>query len=371
MNAGFAFVRQTGFSNTRLSVSRRDEQLPGTRKFRRAEQSMPRLDFQTSPFEIKPVPVLNSFTGYFNNSRRGEESIFSKSAGGRWNIYQTVPLAARTSFTPSVFYDENVYFSTITAGQISRRDAWIGRYGTGANIRYDIGPGTLDLGHLYTRRMRVNMMKPDNQAYDKGEEKNLLTFENLMRPDRRIYTKLASGYDLRVSRMSGERFRDKMEPVTGEIGYTPRPSLNAFVRDEYDLRSGNSAFITQADMGDRDADYAGIGFAHYSSAKSDYIFNQSAGWRPRNASWRIEAALRWLAEAPEGMHIKTLRIFGKSIVFYKDFHDFRTRWNFNVRPGVKEFTFKIDLKMSAKEKLLNRESDRYWYPWREQGQERD
>jgi len=65
--------------------------------------------------------------------------------------------------------------------------------------------------------------------------------------------------------------------------------------------------------------------------------------------------------------------FEKSLILYKDFHDFRTKWEVRSRTGAKEFYFLISLKMNdpAAKDDLDADSRKFWHPWRKEGEVRD
>lgn len=375
MNASAAFVRQTSLTTTRLSFSRRDAQTSGTDRFHKVHESLPRLDFRTSPVAIKRLPVLHRFTGFFDNARPGGAGPFQKSAGGRWAVTQTIPVVRKVSIVPSGFYSENVSFSSRTAG--GRKNLWIGLFGAGTNLRYDTLLGSIDIGYSYARRLKVNSFSLDSQSPDRGVESNRISFENFLRPSRRVYARVASGYDLINYRGYYPGVRERFDPVTGEIGYTPNPNFSVFARDEYDLKDGNISFFMQAEFGSSGTNHMGLGISHYSSSPSDYIVNQTVSLYPcrrgRRCSWHVDAVLRYVASSPSGMRFSNVRLFGKSLVLYKDFHDFRTSWNFRVRPGVREFSFTMDLKFNNVTKVARQtpDSDKFWHPWRKEGEERD
>ncbi|MFH1618377.1 MAG: hypothetical protein ABIG11_00575, partial [bacterium] len=293
--------------------------------------------------------------------------------GATWSATRAVRLARRLSLVPSGFYSETVNFSQLNEDEVTKSHRWRGRYGGGANLRYDTLLGSLDLGYSYARRLKANTFSDDLKAADRGEETNFISIENFLRPNRLIFARLTSGYDLRNNPAYHPPTKERVAPFVGEMGYTPRPELNVFFRNEYSLTEGNRAFIGQADIGDPKGRHMGLGVAHYISTPSDYIINQTIGWKPAAGSWRMDIALLYTAVNEGGTRFRCVRLFGKSVTLYKDFHDFRTMWYFSVRPGVRDFSFKIDLKMRepGKRKAQNPESDSTWHPWRKEGDVRD
>ncbi|MFH1618490.1 MAG: hypothetical protein ABIG11_01140, partial [bacterium] len=85
MNASMAFVRQTPLTISRLSWYRLDIQKPGSNHFQKSFESRPRLDFQTSPMVFKGIPLMHTFSSYFNSVQNGPEDVFHKSAGATWS----------------------------------------------------------------------------------------------------------------------------------------------------------------------------------------------------------------------------------------------------------------------------------------------
>lgn len=377
MNASMAVVRQTAKTTTRLSFSRQDNQKPGTVFFQKAVETRPRLDFNTAPILIKGVPLVNTFSAYFDNTQYGENDVFHKTGGARFNTTRTVRLVKGLNLTPSAYYDQTVIFGQRLADGSDQKQKLVGRYGTGVNLRYDSLIGTLDLTHSYVRRLKADSFSVDSEASDRGEEANLISFENFIRPSRQIFARVASAYDLRHSpAYSPARGVERVRPIIGEIGYTPNPDINVFARNEFDLIKSNRAFFIQADVGNIEKNHMGLGISHYSSSPSDYIINQTAAWRPQGSSWRLELFLRYIAIVPPDMPggFRTLIFFAKGLTIYKDFHDFRTRWNLNYRPGgVREISFQLDLKMNdpTRKRLGSRESDDFWRPWRRELDVRD
>lgn len=375
IDASVALVRQTSLTTTRLSFSRRDDQIAGTRKFHKVHESRPRLDFRTSPITIKGLPVLHTFTGFYDSVSSGEKDPFRKSAGGQWTVTQTIPIVRRITIVPSGFYKEDVNFASRDTGQ--EKDLWQGRYGAGANLRYNYFIGDIDLGYSHARRLKVNRSSLDTRASDRGIETNYISFVNFLRPSRRVYARLISGYNLIHYRGYSPTVRERFAPVTGEISYTPNPNLNVFVRDVYDLEGGNQSFFIQADLGDPMSNHMGLGISYNSSRPLEYTLNQTMSLYPcksaPSCSWHIDAVLMSVVTRESGIKLGKMMVFGKSLVLYKDFHDFRTSWSFIERPEVKEFLFTIDLKMgdAPRKRLQNPDSDRFWHPWRKEGEVRD
>ncbi len=139
---GLAFTRKTNYTVLRVSASRRDVRSSvDTGKFVRDYEATPRLDFNTVPFGVLKLPVLNTFSGHFENAKESGVDYFQTKGRGVWTVSKTVPLSRNVILSPSVFYDQSVELSTAPRPD----DAWVGRYGGALNLRYDRRWGSLDL----------------------------------------------------------------------------------------------------------------------------------------------------------------------------------------------------------------------------------
>ena len=366
--ASVALTRKTNYTITRLSAAGRETNTADYSAFQKANSSVPRLDFNTVPFSVLRLPVLNSFTSYFENARDEGQGFTQKRGDAAWTVTRSVPLARHFTLSPSAFYDQSLFISTVSGNG----NSWIGRYGGSANLRYDRLWGALDLTYSYKRRMHSNKMENDVSAADKGEEDNSLSPQLFVIPRFNTYYKVGTSYDLR-SYYTGS-FTKRLAPLSAELYYAPRPMIDIFASETYSLSGGSRSFVTQVNMGDK-INYIGGGIANYSTDKRSWIVSNTLGFRPWHGSlWRAEAVLRYRLTHGGGVNFSEIKFFEKDLILYRDFHDFRTRWDFKVRAGgVKEFFFNVNLKMNDASHVdsLEEKSREYWHPWRKEGDVRD
>ncbi len=366
--ASVAVTRKTNYTLTRLSASGREVKSPDLTRFVKAESSLPRLDFNTVPFTVLKLPVLNSFSSYFEDARDAGTDFYQKRGNAAWTLSKAVPLAPRFTLSPSAFYSQSVFISTESGGN----DRWVGRYGGGATLRYDRFWGSLDLGYAYTRRMRDNKMENALGAPDRGQEVNSLSSQLFLMPRYNTYFKLSTAYDLRDYFHAS--FNRRLAPIAAEAYYAPHPGMDVFAAETYALAGGSNSFVTQVNFGDKE-NYFGFGVANYSTDSRAWILNNMLGFRPgKTSAWRLELALRYRMLNDGGLNFSEVNFFEKAVTLYRDFHDFRTRWNFRERSGgVREFFFYLNLKISepARKDDLEEKSRAYWHPWRAEGELRD
>jgi len=366
--ASLALTRKTNYTVTRLSAYGRETHTADFERFKKANSSIPRLDFNTVPFRVLRLPVLNSFAGYFENARDEGQEYAQKRGNGVWTVSKAVPIVKHVTLSPSVFYDQSVFISTVQGNN----DAWIGRYGGGGTLRYDRAWGSLDLGYSYRRRLRENKTDNDSRAPDKGQEASSLYSQLFVMPRFNTYYKLSTSYDLRNYYEAS--FTRRLAPVTAEIYYAPRPLVEVFASETYSFSGGTRSFVTQVNLGGRE-NYIGGGIANYSNSPRDWVISNTFGFRPwKGSGWRAETVLRYRLRSEGGLNFSKLEFFEKGITLYRDFHDFRTRWNFQERSGgVREFFFYLNLRISepARKDDLEERSRQYWHPWRQDGEVRD
>jgi len=367
--ASLAFTRKTNYTVTRVSAYRRDERsVLDPDKFRRAYASAPRLDFSAMPFKVAGLPVLNSFSGYFENAMEAGLPYYQKKGRGAWTVSKTVALSRNVILSPSVFYDQSVLLSTSAAGG----DAFTGRYGGNFNLRYDRFWGSMDLRYSYQRRLREGSFAADAMSADMGQETESVYADLFIMPRHNAYFRARTSYDLRDYFPAS--FTLRLAPLIAEAYYAPRPSLDLYAEDSYSFSDGNRSFVSQVNFGGGEK-YVGAGLANYSTYSAAWVISNTVGFRPwRNSKWRAEGALRYRA-VPAGLFkFSAFRFFDKSVSLYRDFHDFRTRWDFRVRSGgVKEFFFFVNLKMNdpVRKDTLDDKSRQFWHPWRQDGAVRD
>ncbi|HBA60341.1 MAG TPA: hypothetical protein DCZ92_05920 [Elusimicrobia bacterium] len=366
--ASLALTRQTSYTLTRVSAYGRETRSSDMTKFQKANSSIPRLDFNTVPFRVLRLPVLNSFGGYFENARDEGQPFIQQRGKGTWTVSKSLPMSRSVILSPSVFYDQSLFISTVPR----KTDTWTGRYGGGATLRYDRSWGSLDLGYSYTQRLKNNKFASAAGAPDKGQETHSLSSQLFVMPRFNTYYKLSTSYDLRD--YFTDSFSRRLAPITGEIYYGPKPNMEFFVSETYSLHSGTRSFVTHGSIGDS-INYIGGGIANYSNAPHDWIVSNTLGFRPwKGSQWRAETVVRSRLVSQGGFKFSDVKLFEKGITLYRDFHDFHTRWNFRERSGgVREFFFYITLKLNEPKRVddLDQKSREFWHPWRQEGEVRD
>jgi len=365
--ASVALTRTTSRTMMRVSAYGRETNTPDYSAFKKANSSLPRLDFNLVPFQLLGLPVLNSFTSYFENAQDIGWNYWQKRGGANWTVSKSVPLAPRVTLSPSVYYDQSVYISTSSGGL----DTWTGRYGGATTLRFDRAWGAFDVGYAYRRRLRNNKTV-NSSAADKGQETNSVSTQLFVMPRFNTYFKLSSSYDLRDYYRAS--FSRRMTPVIAEIYYAPRPGMDVYAEDSYKLGDGNKSFVSQVTLGGGD-NYVGGGVANYSTDPNAWVISNTVGFRPwKKSGWRAEAVLRYRMYARGNYRFGDFRFFEKALTLYKDFHDFHTKWDLRERSGgVKEFFFYLSLKMNdpLRKDDLEEKSREFWRPWRKEGEVRD
>lgn len=367
--ASVAFTRQGKYTIMRLSSQRRDIKSEyDDNKFIREYESTPRFDFNTVPFKIPKIPVLNTFSLYVENGRETHDSDYQKKGKAEWTIYKSIPIFKNLTLSPSAFFSESMYLSTHTA----LSDSWISRYGGKLNLRYDRIWGSLDIGYALTERLRDRSIKYDSASEDKGQEKREVYGDLFIMPNYKTYFRIRSAYD--VTDYAVKSFKNRLSPLISEISYSPKNDLGFYAQNTYDFHGSSNSFILQVNAGTAD-NYIGMGVSNYSTDAGDdgaWIIHNNFGFKPfPESKWKAEVTLRYRAVVGHGKK-DSFSFFEKSFAVYKEFHDFKTRFNFRMRPSGNDFFFLISLKMNAPAKEnLEEKSREYWRPWREQGAVRD
>lgn len=362
--AGAAFTYNARKTNTRLSYYTRYVSTDSDTSFYHAYETAPRLDFQTVPMRVMGSPFLNSWNFYAENVKDATPYYQSRLYGA-WNVSMPVKIYKTFNFYPEAFYYQNLYFSTSSHNS----DEWIGRYGTKLNLRKSNDWGSLDLTFYSLRRNRPNKTELDRKAPDEGVENQELNFSAFWIRSSNSYMRFSSGYDFKNYKVE-PGFRKRIFPLTVET-YFSAAGREIFLQDSYDLDKGNKSFISQLNLGG-EKEYFNFGLANYSSDRSKWIVSNGIGMVPPiPGRWRTELTLRYFVDSADG-RLKT-SFFEKSAVIYKDFHDFRTRFNIRVRRGVKEFFVYLTLKMndSYRNDEMSQKADYFWRPWRKPGEPRD
>ncbi len=362
--AGAAFTYNTSKTNTRLSYYTKYLSSQDNLSFRHAYETAPRLDFNTSQMKILNLPFWNTWSFYAENSKI-DTPYYQNNLYGAWTISMPVKIYKTFNLYPSAFYYQNVHMSTSP----SAADSFIGRYGANINARKTNSWGSIDLNFYSLRRNAKNKMSLDRNSSDGGVEKQELSLSVFKIRNSGSYLRFSGGYDLKDYNLQKD-FSERFLPFAAEV-YSFSSNREIFLYDSYDISSGNKSFISQINFGGKD-EYFGFGLSNYSTEKNEWIVSNSFGFDPRlPGKWRIEGVLRFWTDF-SGSKVKT-GFFEKSAVIYKDFHDFRTKFNFRVRKDVKEFFVYLTLKMNDpyRNDEFSRKTDAFWRPWRKPGEARD
>ncbi|MDD2772414.1 MAG: hypothetical protein PHP45_01815 [Elusimicrobiales bacterium] len=371
-NASGALVRQTAFATERISYIRNWQANADKTKFFETLQSRPRFDFQTAPLS-GPLPFLNTFTGYYDSVRTNTTDFYLQTANARWTAQKSIPLARRISLFTSTFYDQTVLISPQSGDGGYQNNQATGRYGAGANLRRVVFNGYVDLGYSYIRRLKTNTWSVDARAADTGEESNLASLRYYYRPTTAVYFQMSSAYDLHNSPSLKWTADDRLQPILAETGWQMSRSVYMFARDVYKKGQGNQAFVTQMDFGLPLGNSTSLGLSNYASNPDVYMLNQSATWYPKDASWHLDAGLNWAVFTRGSLgNVRTMAVAAKTLTIYKDFHDFHTEVNFQLRPGVKTASIKLNLLFNptGKRVISPEEDEKFWRPWQKPGDPR-
>ncbi len=374
---GGALTRRTNKTTTRILYSRLDTQDATAKAFQRERESLPRFEFQTSQMSWRKMPTLFTVTGFADNSFERSRDFQQKSAGVAVEATQTKVLMPGVSFTPRVklrqeFEDKREVLNTYGSTQ-TIRDAFIAYYEFGGNLRFDTIIGDWDAGYAFTQRSKPDSFQDDAGSMDHGVEENLVTLQNTVRPHRRVFMRVSSGYDFRVFRNAPYGFRKRVQPFTADLNINLRRKLSLSLRDSYAL-DGNESFLAQLDYGYRDETFFSAGVSHTLDRAGEYYASTEAGWKPEKSKWGVRGALRYLVVTPGGFDTRGFRLFEKEVSVSRKFHDFFTKVLARFRPGgVAEVQFQIQLRTDrpAIYRKAAKKWEEEWFPWREKDEERD
>lgn len=368
-----ALLHQTPWTSTRLSYSRVDQAenlaglMPGERgRFVKTNESLPRLDFNTASFSLLRLPVLHTVSAFADNQYDAQGPL-QKLAGFGWTFaLPTVKLRRGATFVPQAGYQQT-YQDNLRTGV----SGFVGRYNTSGTLGVWTPLGDLRLAHAFQRRLNT-------EAADKGVESNLLTLSDTLRPDRRVFMRLVTGYDFRTFRDGASNlqafgdaaptFQDRLLPLTADLVYVPKLGVNLAVRNDYHFIQGHRSSILQLDLGDRQATFFGLGLQHNAANKEHYWVSQEFGYQPKSASWTVGGALRADLFRQNVDGYRKSHLFEKELVLSKNFHDFHVRVLGRARPGgVKETQILLELLFSAErdDGILKKDLEGEFYPWRQ------
>lgn len=364
-NADISVVHQTKKTITRISYIKNQTRLDDE-TFIDTSESRPKFDFSMVPFKIFKLPFLNTFGSSFESTKIPEIGYYKKTARARYGINKTIPVTRGLSVLPSVFYDQEIIFSPKNdEGTGYKENQWIGRWGTGFNVRKYFKSVTVDVAHSYIKRLRTNKITPDTTANDYGTEQNLITISNFIRPNRKVYVRLNTGFDLRDERDKYKDFSTRTEPIFFDFYYTPKKNIKIALQNRYKPKTGNQAFVMQSTLGDEEKTHWNLGFANYKTNPSDYFLNTNLVWKPYGKSWYIDIGFGAKAHITAKSTARDVVLYSKRFMLYKAFHDFYTTLTFRVRPGVKSAMFNVGLRFEEPTKRIpsERERERFKTEW--------
>lgn len=375
LNNSAAVVYHRRNWTTRLGTSRIDVAEANRFDYVRQEERAPRLEIQSAPLRIWRLPWLNSFSANAESNVKRGRAYTERLVSGAWEGTRMVPLARGVSFTPKVGYSQTYLNRFEQAADFSStdtvKDAFVGRWSTEGNLRFATIIGDWDFGHRFQRRQKANTLTDDAGAIDHGIETNLIFLQDAFRPTRRILARVGSGYDHRVFRDRSLGFRERVQPILGELIYTPRGPWSVVLRDEYALQDGNRSVIASAQYGEDDGRFVGAGAVYNRAQPDSYFGDLRFGWANSTGSWRVGGALRGLAVSRGGpQELSRLRLFEKELQLSRRWHDFFTRAIVRLRPGgVKEFQIRIEMILPTfdRARAARRDWEAEWFPERASG----
>jgi hypothetical protein len=303
--------------------------------------------------------------------------FLQKSVNGSWEGTQVISLARGVSFTPRVGYGQTYYdrYDALSSfgSSVTYRDTAIGRYTLAGTLRFRSGLGDSDLTETFIRRQRPGSLSDDVGAPDYGIDSNLVALTHAYRPHRSILTRLSSGYDFRYFRQQTVSTRDRVQPISAEIYYTPASRFSLLARDEYRLNEGNRNLIFNGTMGDEEGKHLTAGAGYNRSEPDRYYVNTEFGWANSSGTFRLSAALRSVLVSRGGVsNLHGAQLFEKELSVVKVWHDFYSRLGGRLRPGgVKEITARVEMRLGTfnadRQKVRDWESE--WFPERAHGRE--
>ncbi len=352
----------------------------GQTKYLQTTEDAPSVQFQTAPLQFHKVPWLNTFNANTDSNYTIGRDYIQQTVAGGWQATRSIALAPGVTMTPLATYTETVYNrfdelsnSTGPVGGVAQTylDAAVGRYTAQDTVRFDTLAGALDVGYAYTRRLAPGTFSNDAGASDHGIEQSLATVEDAFRPTRKIFVRATTGYDFRTFTYQTLQAKDRIQPITGEVYYTPRSSLTLSLRDNYQVDMGNQSMLADATWGDPLGTFAEASAGYNLGEADQYISSVLVGYEPSTFTWRVTAALRSVVATPGApQQLSRFQLFDKELTFTKRWHDFYGQALVMLRPGgVKEYSARVQLRLpSEKETAVeHRDWESEWFPERKNG----
>ncbi|MBI4386667.1 MAG: LPS-assembly protein LptD [Elusimicrobia bacterium] len=358
----------TSWGTTRLSYSRFDVGDSTLYRYIKVAETAPRVDFGSAVLRIWRLPWINTVSAFADNTYQLGAFTPKKSAGTALSMTRTFPLGRAASYVPTVSFAET-FLNWIDAddgfGRTSRfMDAWVGRYSATNVLRFRSPLGDWDAAHSFTRRMRVNTAAPDVLADDRGTETNAVSIADTLMLKRSLWFRASGGYDYRTFRSYAVPYARRVLPVAADVNWQPAAQFNLLVHNQYQPGLGNQTAALQADWGDRDGRFLGLGFENNLSSTTYYTVSQEAGWRSAGGHWAVFGTLRAYAHTLGGLNFDLLRVFEQELRLKRDFHDFHVELLFRARPGgVKEGAFRVQFRFDKDRPVWQMEKA-LWRQWK-------
>ena len=363
---------------TRLSYSRVDvspEQIPKTvdsyktARYLKTSETYPRLDIQSASLKFWRLPWLNNLSGFADQNYVKGRAYLQREAGGTYQATRTFNLSRNWGFTPSASYMQSWFDKTdFSSGTV--QDVFVGRYLTSNTLRWRTLLGSLDLTHAYTMRLKPDSFNEEASANDHGVESNQLSLTEVFRPSRKILVRASSAYDFRVFRDHEVGFRDRVQPIITDVVYTPKPTFNVTLRDDYTLVDGNRSVLGSMLYGDERTSYGSLALGYSKASPNNYSLDALFGLANASATWKIGGALRsqvGTTGGVSGLAADRAHLFEKEVALLRVWHDFMTRLAVRFRPlGVQEYSVYAQLHFGrgGGKEIERREWESEWFPER-------
>jgi len=331
--------------------------------FRESLSYMPKVEYQFLTKRIGKTPLNQSFyisleNSNYNNTNYMKRMNYSHIFSNSFNILRNL------SFYNSVGYSSYIEISTVSM----QNNIFVSRYSYTSSIRLFGVSDSYQVSYSGIFRTENKKFEIDNKSSDKGIEKSALDFDITLFSMIDRYMRVFMSYDLKNYGYSKE-FKDRLSPISFE-SYRSRDNYEIYFKDVYDIKKGNQAVILNMNSFN-DKNYLNVGVANYAENRSRVVVSNLLGYYPvKKYGWFGEFVVRYYFDMEKDMGFK---IFEKGFILNKEFHDFRTRFVFRNRKGVKEFFFYITMKMNDRYRKdsIDREVDKFFKPWRRFEDERD
>ena len=355
-------ARQSRVSMLRLTYSNYSLLNPDDRTYSNAVENLPQAALIFTPFTIKELGGIVNNVSFTLNNTRIEDYDFVQYMQGRWVVSRDFKPHRNFTLTPSTWYDQQIILRDPTNND---EDKFVARYGGQLNLRSDFITGLLDVGYRFEKRSTSGSLTTDTDAFDKGEESNLIYIQNYYMIMPSFYFRAASGYNLRNSLESWD-IEDRIEPVVAEVGYNVAGGAHFFAQNVYDPGAGNQAFVLNGTFRDLAGNLVNLGAANYSDARNTFLFTTKFMLAPKGRTWRADMGIDFSASD------NVWHAYSKHIRFTKDFHDFSIMAGVRDRNQNLSFTLRLNILCGKREQTpAGRKIDEFWYPWRAEGLVRD